>query len=230
MTREAFFKEIAKRTEVDLDTVKKIGEEYEQLVFEVIALEDSIDLKWATVSGYFQPPKKVVGGFSKIENIEKRHGWTVGKKGMPKIKWSKEAKFYTPYNSTEYFEEPAHRFTTLAREYRKDWGLPEIPEYQGLSEEEIQEKCLKADEIERGPETEKDRKRREKYETKKKYLRKAYKYLRDEMAKDGVYYAFLSRKELKEMGFNKRSEYIEMMNKKYAEQKREKQEEGEPSS
>ena len=34
MTREAFFKEIAKRTEVDLDTVKKIGEEYEQLVFE----------------------------------------------------------------------------------------------------------------------------------------------------------------------------------------------------
>ena len=50
------------------------------------------------------------------------------------------------------------------------------------------------------------------------------------MEKDGVYYAFLSRKELKEMGFNKRSEYIEMMNKKYAEQKREKQEEGEPSS
>ena len=48
----------------------------------------------------------------------------------------------------EFFEEDGHKYTTAAKVFRKDAGLPEIPEYEGLTEEQKMLKCKMADEIE----------------------------------------------------------------------------------
>ena len=48
MTRKAFEKAISLDAEVDLETVTKVLEAMEDLVFEVVALEDSIKFSFGT--------------------------------------------------------------------------------------------------------------------------------------------------------------------------------------
>lgn len=67
---------------------------------------------------------------------------------MPKCTFSRIAKSYEACPPSEYFEDPDHRYTSLARQWRKDSGVPEIPEYAGLSEKQIKKYCQKADEKE----------------------------------------------------------------------------------
>ena len=83
--------------------------------------------------------------YSVLKNLQERDGWTVAKSGTPDIEWSPEALYYTVTDPTIFYEWPETRYTTKARVYRKDRGLPEIPEYEGLSEEEITFLCEKAD-------------------------------------------------------------------------------------
>lgn len=146
MTRKAFEKAISLDAEVDLETVAKVLEAMEDLVFEVVALEDSVKFSFGTISGFTREPRKVSGFFSVHDTVLSNSGWSVALMGKPKIDWSYKIKHTTPMPPREYFELPENRYTTKARNFRKDAGFPEIPEYEGLSEERIQQACAKADE------------------------------------------------------------------------------------
>lgn len=63
------------------------------------------------------------------------------------MKWSKSAKLTENHDPGEYFALKENRYTSEARDYRKTLGLPEIEEYEGLTEEEILKFCKKADDI-----------------------------------------------------------------------------------
>lgn len=137
--------------EVDRETATAMVECLEDAVMEVIALEDEITFSFRTISGYEKEPWRITGYYSTLAKPEKRRGWSVAKGGTPQIKWSKSAKYYQPIDPTEYFDRPENRYTTKARQYRKDLGIPELSEYDDMTEEEIVAFCKKADAEKRGP-------------------------------------------------------------------------------
>lgn len=148
MTRAQFCKEIAERSGISKETVAAVIAEEENLVYEIMATCDSIRYIWGTVSGIEKAPRRVGGMYRELDAIKKNSGWSNWKQGYPQIKWTKVAKVCDSRPPAEYFEQPEKRYTSMARTFRKEAGLPEIPEYEGLSEEKILEICKKADEVE----------------------------------------------------------------------------------
>lgn len=145
VSRNQFQMELADMMGCDFDTAKLACESFEDLIMQHIALEDVMSFSFGKIWGYTKEPKKVTGFYSVLKNLQERDGWTVAKSGTPDIEWSPEALYYTVTDPTIFYEWPETRYTTKARAYRKDRGLPEIPEYEGLSEEEITFLCEKAD-------------------------------------------------------------------------------------
>lgn len=145
MQKREFIKKIAEDSELDYKTTKKVIENFEELMLDIIAMNDSIDLRFAIIGGYEKEPRKITGYYSVLRKVEKRHGWTVCKSGSPFCNFTKEANYYTPIDPEEFFARVDQKYKTKARQFRKDYNLPEIPEYEGLSEEEIEELCVKAD-------------------------------------------------------------------------------------
>ena len=139
MTRPQFYKEIAERSGISKDVVAAVIAEEENLVYEIMATCDSIKYIWGTISGIEKPPRRIGGMYREIEAVKKNSGWSNWKKGYPSVKWSKVSKVCDNYPPQEYFELPEKRYTTMARTFRKEAGLPEIPEYEGLTEKKIQE-------------------------------------------------------------------------------------------
>lgn len=117
---------------------------------EVIATEDSIEFSFAKIWGYTKRPWKITGRYRGFSALEKNNFWSDAKIGQPKCEFTKEAKDYLAMHPQDYFNMPEHRYTTLARQFRQDNNIPEIPEYQDLPEEKIIELCEKADRIEFG--------------------------------------------------------------------------------
>ena len=148
MTRAQFCKEIAERSGIPKDTVAAVIAEEENLVYEIMATCDSIRYIWGTISGVERVPRRIGGMYREIDAVKKNFGWSNWKQGYPNVKWTKVAKVCDVRPPAEYFEQTEKRYTTMARTFRKEAGLPEIPEYEGLSEEKIQEICKKADEVE----------------------------------------------------------------------------------
>ncbi len=157
MTKRQFCVELADRTGVDLKTAMAMFEAHEDLVMEIIATEDHICFSWAKIFGYFKEPRKMNSYMiNQNQTLKINGGWALAKSGMPGIEWTDEAKAYTPVNPTEFFcEWDEVKFTTKAREYRKDRNLPEIPEYDGLPENMIESLMKKADEKRYGKKTKK---------------------------------------------------------------------------
>ena len=151
--RKQFVQEVADLTGLDIDTAKRAVEVVEDLIMQHIALEDTMEFSFGKIFGYTKFPIKIGGFYSVLKKLQERNGWTVAKSGSPNIEWSAEAKYYTATHPTTFFEWPEIRYTTRAREYRKSMGLPELEEFQGLSEEKIQEFCEKADAQIFGPKT-----------------------------------------------------------------------------
>ncbi len=157
MTKRQFCARLADDTGLDLKTITKVFEAHEDLVMEVIATEDSINFSWGKIFGYFREPRKVHGIYKDKPGVIARGGWSNAKSGCPGIEWSKEAKAYTPIDPTElYCDWDEAKFTTKAREYRKDRNMPEIAEYDGLPEDMILKLCAKADEKRYGKKTKKE--------------------------------------------------------------------------
>lgn len=147
ISRNEFADEMADLMGVDFATGKKAMQAFEELVLQHIALEDTMDFAFGQIFGYTKEPQKIYGYYSVIRDLVGRDSWTVAKSGYPQIYWSKEAKRYSATNPTIYFERPETRMTSLARAYRADRNFPEIPEFEGKTDEEILVICRMADDL-----------------------------------------------------------------------------------
>lgn len=146
MTRMELCREIAERTELPVQDIKKIIAEEENIVLEVMGACDSLQYKWGTVMGYKKKPIKIGGMYQEIAGIKKNSGYSNWKIGFPKVKWSQLAKYCDVRYPKDYFDQPEIRYTTAARRFRREASLPELPEFETLTEEEILKICKKADE------------------------------------------------------------------------------------
>lgn len=165
MKKKKLCREISKRTEYPYEVVAEIIHEFEFMIIELIANEDSIDFWFGEIGGYTKEPQKIYGYYRKFRNVRARDGWTLAKRGRPYIIWKNILRSHQYVDAGEYFEMPENRYTSLARSYRDDLGLPEIPEYEGLSEEKIQELCRKADIRKYGERNIEDKEKRASYES-----------------------------------------------------------------
>lgn len=151
MTRKQLAKNIRTRLQnennidVPQSTIEAMITILEDEMYMVIANEDELKFVWGTIYGEERPPKRIGGKFAEYQTIIENYGYSSWKKGYPKIKWSKAALVNDSHPAVDYFSLPEHRYTTKAREFRKIANLPEIPEYENLSEEEITELCKRAD-------------------------------------------------------------------------------------
>jgi len=151
MTRPELVKHIRERLKVEYELeasrelVNAILSIEEDEIYTIVALNDNFKYLWGTISGVSKPPKKVAGKFSEIKSVKDNFGYSTWKDGYPKIKWSNIMKVYDIHPPEDYFALPENRYTTEARIFRQDAGLPEIPEYENLSEAKIQEYCKRAD-------------------------------------------------------------------------------------
>lgn len=151
MTRDRMVINIRKRLkeefglDVPKDTIKKIISIEEQEIYTVIAKEDTFKYVWGTIYGEEVKPRKLAGTTAYYDGVLQNGGYSWWKHGYPKIRWSRAATMCEKINPKEFFEQPEQRYTTLARQFRQDLELPEIPEFEDLSEEKIKEINQKAD-------------------------------------------------------------------------------------
>lgn len=154
MTRKQLVRHIQTRlknecgVELSRDTISAVLEIEADEVYMIIANEDRINFSWGTIYGEERPPKRVGGKYAEYQTVIENHGYSSWKRGFPRVRWSKAALIDDAHSAQEYFELPEHRYTTKAREFRKVAKLPEIPEYEGMTEEEIVNMCKKADKME----------------------------------------------------------------------------------
>ena len=153
MTRFRLIKAIMEETGYDKETVSNVIESLEYKILDTIAMEDQLDFVFGSIYGITKPSHKITGYVSMLPEIRKQKAWSSAFLGYPMIKFSREAKNCDRVYANEFFAWPENRYTSLARNYRQDVGDPEIPEYEGLSEEKIQELCKKADEEKKGPQS-----------------------------------------------------------------------------
>lgn len=153
MTRKQMVNTIRDRllSEHELEASKELIELIlkieEDEIYQVIALNDSYKYVYGTIGGKEVPPKRITGMYTELAAVKKNFGYSQWKKGYPYFKWSKEAKYCDIHPAKEYFDMPEHRYTTDARDYRIAAGLPEIPEYASLDEEQIKNLCEQADQL-----------------------------------------------------------------------------------
>ena len=127
------------------EEIKAILELEEDEIYMCMASNDSMKYVWGTIGGKIKPPKKAGAWVADTQTVRKNAGWTRAKSGYPYIEWSNAAKICDCISPQEYFEMIENRYGCEAREFRHMAGLPEIPEYQGLSEEKITQLTRKFD-------------------------------------------------------------------------------------
>lgn len=147
--------------EASKNLISKILEVFDDEIYMVIAEERCYKFLWGYIGGKSKPPTKVSGLFAEIKSIKDNYGYSNWKKGYPWVDWANVTKIYDIYPPQDYFELPEIRYTTAARTFRKDAGLPEIPEYADLEESKILEYCKKADKINLDKLTSKQRKNKQ---------------------------------------------------------------------
>lgn len=136
MVLSKYMKEISQRTGVPLEDVKKVVAEEQELINEIVALNDSIKFQWGRIYGVDRTPRRIAGSF-RDGAVRNNHGWSKWKTGVPKVQFSKKMLDCEVKPTEEYFELPENKFTSMARIFRKEFNLPEIPEFEGKTEEEI---------------------------------------------------------------------------------------------
>ena len=153
MTRDKLVSNIRARLkseynmDISKEAIKNILAIEEDEVYVAIALEDKVDYYWGTIGGMEKPPKRVSGSFAENAIIRDNGGFSQWKKGVPYCKFSRLAEDCERLPPADFFELSENRYTTLARTFRKMSNRPEIPEYEGLSEEKILQLCKAADKI-----------------------------------------------------------------------------------
>ena len=145
MTINEFNKQIANETGTDLNTVKKVTKAFQDKIMDIIAENDCINFSFGTIRGYIKPSKKIGGFYSVYRTVKKNGGWSMAKSGYPKMDWSSKALMCTEIEPEVFFSLEEYRYTSDAKDFRIDNGLPEIPEFSGLTDEEIDSICESAD-------------------------------------------------------------------------------------
>ena len=135
--------------DVDYQTVAAVLRAEEKEILMVIANEKRVKFEWGSIQGMEVPPKKITGPYSLSNLSREKGGFSKWKRGFPKVLWTKAALDCDNYDPGAYFSKREHKYTSNARKYRKNKGLPEIEEFEGLSEEKIQEICEAADKVEK---------------------------------------------------------------------------------
>lgn len=133
---------IANETGYPKSEIKEILDSYENQLMVIIATQDNYKIGNVMVLyGFTRPPMKLHGKYELVRCTanEEWDGWSAAKIGVPKAVFTKEAKEVVTASPDEYFSWPENRYTTNARNYRRDTGQDEIPEFEGLSEEKIEE-------------------------------------------------------------------------------------------
>lgn len=169
MTRTELVAKIAQEVDMPKPDVRKVIKAFEDSIMELIALEENVEFTFGKIEGYTKPPRKISGIYRTFDCFQKNGHWSPAKIGFPKMTFSKEALDCLQMDPHEFFEDPEFRYTTKARNFRKDNNLDEIPEYAGLSEEKILELCDRADYIR----VEKEGKDKAKYNKNMKSLQRA---------------------------------------------------------
>ena len=142
VTRNDFVKMVMRNAGgTDKKEAEKYVEAFEDACLEVIARKQLVKLSFGTIYGIFKAPWRITGKFKAEHNVKARRGWSDAKHGQPNIIWSILAKDSDTVDPEEYFSWPENRYTKLAYQYRKDMDLPEIPEFEGMTEEEILNQC-----------------------------------------------------------------------------------------
>lgn len=150
MTRTELVAKIAQEVDMPKPDVRKVIKAFEDSIMEIIALEDNVEFTFGKIEGYTRPPRKVTGIYRTFDCFQKNGHWSPAKIGYPKCTFSKEAMDCLRMEPKDFFEDPEYRYTSNARQFRKDNNLSEIPEYEGLDEEKILELCDRADFIRAG--------------------------------------------------------------------------------
>lgn len=145
MTRNQLVKSIVEETGYDKELVANVIESMEYKVLDAIAIEDEVQFAFGKFWGETKDPYRVTGFYSTFKKIQDLEGWSQAKLGFPHFKFSRQATYCLKIRPREYFEQPENRYTSLARKFRKDLGIPEIEEYKDLPEEKIEELCKAAD-------------------------------------------------------------------------------------
>jgi len=105
------------------------------LVYEAIAVNDSVNYIYGKIYGKEKEPKKVTGLYADYLSVRNNYGYSTYKTGYPDIKWTNESKECEEHSPKWYFELPEVKYTSKARKFRQDAGLPEIPEFSGMDNE-----------------------------------------------------------------------------------------------
>lgn len=144
------------RVGIERELAEDVFDAFNDIIMEIIATEDYVQLTWARVEGYCKEPVKIHGYYSETDTAKANRGWSWAKCGFPKITFTNQAKDCTVVSPEEYFNDwIENRYTTKASEFRKDAGLPEIEEYAILTESQIKKVQKLADEKRYGKKTKK---------------------------------------------------------------------------
>lgn len=164
MTRRQFCTQLMDRVGIERDLAEKVFDAFNDTILEIIATEDFITLPWARVEGYCREPRKIYGYYSQSDTARANHGWSWAKCGYPKVTLTKLAKDCTNVSPEEYFNEwVENKYTSKAREFRKDAGLPELEEFGYLTEKQIERVNKVADAKRYGKKTKKEQLEEAKY-------------------------------------------------------------------
>lgn len=144
MTPDTFYRKIARNTGVSLSDVKKVIREQANIIQEVVATNDSIQLKFGTIRGVDKYPtrcgtKLTAAGYQMPQYTKWKHG-------VPIIEWSQHMKECETTPPEVYFDLPENRLTTDAFKFREIMEIPDPLEVQNKTEEELKQIKAVADE------------------------------------------------------------------------------------
>lgn len=101
MNRSEFYRQLAYKMDTTSEKAKNFSKAFEELILEIIALEDQIQLEFGTIGGMTKEPVPATGYVKKKLNSE----WTSAKFGYPYIKWSVKALDCVKQPGEEYLAE-----------------------------------------------------------------------------------------------------------------------------
>lgn len=101
MNRPEFYSLLAYRMDTSLEKAKKFSKIFEELILEIIATEDKIQLDFGTIGGKTKEPMPASNCIKAIGKSD----WTNAKFGYPYIKWSTKALDCVKQKGEDYLEE-----------------------------------------------------------------------------------------------------------------------------